>query len=182
MVAMLVVAAVVVAAVVVFGRGRSPSSRSPAAISGSAPGSAATVAIQDVSVYHLERDADNAATVSYTHDGNPATVWMTDHYFGPNFAGLRHGLGLAIVPNGKHRLNRLQVSSPTRGWSAQVYVAPSVPAQAGLGPWGQPVDTKNAIGGSVTFDLGGRQAGAILMWITDLGPANQAGVAELALS
>ena len=89
-----------------------------------------------MSVYNLERDADNAATVGNTHDGNPATMWSTDTYYGPHFAGLRpHGLGLAITLNGVHALHQLVVDSPTKGWSAQVYVATAVPAQKGLAGW-----------------------------------------------
>jgi tRNA A-37 threonylcarbamoyl transferase component Bud32 len=179
----LVAVTAVVTAVVVFGRPSNPSSHSTAALKAPKASPAATVAIRDVSVYHLERNADNAATVGYTHDGNPATVWMTDHYFGPNFAGLRHGLGLAISVGGSHRLHQLQVQSPTRGWSAQVYLASAIPAQVSLASWGQPVAIKQGIvGNTVDFDLGGRQAGAILLWITDLGPANVAGVAELTVS
>ncbi len=177
----LVAATAVVAAVAIFGRGPSPAG-SPAAIKGGSTSAATPVVIRTVSVFHLERDADNAATVGYTHDGNPATVWNTDVYYGPNFAGLRHGLGLAITLSGSHRLHQLVVQSPTHGWSAEVFVAQSVQAQASLTPWGQPVATKQGIQGSATFDLGGKQGGAILLWITDLGPAHTAGVAELSVS
>ena len=178
----LVALAAVVAAVVVLGRGSSPSSHSPAAIQRRCDAGVHRHPDRTVSVFHLERDADDAARVGYTHDGNPATVWTTDRYYGPHFAGLRHGLGLAITLDGSHRLHQLVVQSPTRGWSAQVYVAPAVPGQVSLAAWGQPVATKQGIDGSVTFDLGNHTGGAVLLWITDLGPANQAGVAELTVS
>jgi hypothetical protein len=175
--------AAIVAAKVMFGSG-SGSSHHAAGASAAGAGSpaAAAIPIQGVSVFHLERNADNSPTVGNTHDGNPATVWMTDHYYGPNFGRLRHGLGLAITLDSKQRVHRLVVTSPTRGWSAEVYLASAVPGEVSLAPWGQPVSTKNGIDGSVTFDLGNHQAGAILLWITDLGPANQAAIAELAVN
>jgi eukaryotic-like serine/threonine-protein kinase len=182
-VGVLVAATAIVAGVILSGHGARPTPGAPAAIQGGggvAPGS--TIGIGDVSVFHLERDADGAALVGKTHDGNPATMWTTDHYFGPNFAGLRHGLGLAITLDGTHRVHQLKVESPTIGWSAQVYLAAQVPGQASLAPWGQAVAVKQGINGAVTFDLGGRQAGAILLWITDLGPAYKAAIAELAVT
>jgi len=170
------------AAFVLFGWGSTSSPRSPAAILGGGAGPGGTFSIKTVTVFHLERDADNAARVGYAHDGNPATIWFTDRYYGPNFGRLRTGLGLAIGLDGPHAVRHLKVESPTRGWSAQVYLAEAVPASASLAPWGKPVAAKQGIDGTNTFDLGGRQAAAILLWITDLGPGYQTGVAELAVS
>jgi serine/threonine-protein kinase len=179
-VGVLVVLTAGVASMILFERG-SPTTRSPAAIATpTVPVSGA--AIDDVSVWHLERDADNAATVGYTHDGNPATMWSTDLYYGPHFAGLRHGLGLAVTLNGAHVLHQLVVDSPTKGWSAEVYVAPAVPTQISLAAWGSPVAQQSSIDGRTTFALGARDGGAVLLWITDLGPADRASIAELSVS
>jgi putative peptidoglycan lipid II flippase len=178
-VAALVAVAMVVVVVVLAGG--SPSSRSPAAThqTESPP---APVAISNVSVYHLERDADNAALTPNTFDGNPATEWSTDRYFGPNFAGLRHGIGLAISLAGTHKLHQLSVLSPTQGWSAEVFVASSVPSPPSLAAWGKGLDAKQAIPGNATFNLAGVQGSTVLLWITDLGPRYQAAVAELRVS
>jgi serine/threonine protein kinase len=73
-VAALVVVALIVVVVVIVGR--SPGSgrhQSSTAANPTTP--TATVAIKDVSVFHLERDADGATRVRYTFDGNPATMW-----------------------------------------------------------------------------------------------------------
>jgi len=182
LVAGLAAVAAVMAAFVLFGWGSTSSPRSPAAILGGGLGPGGTFTIKTVAVFHLERDADNAARVGYTHDANPATIWFTDRYYGPNFGRLRSGLGLAITLDGSHVLRHLKIESPTHGWSAEVYVAAAVPTSASLAPWGTPVAAKQSIDGTNTFDLGGRQAAAILLWITDLGPGYQAGVAELAVS
>jgi putative peptidoglycan lipid II flippase len=175
------VAIAVLVVVVVLWDG-SPSSRAPASSPNPPPSSPVPIAIGGVSVFHLERDADNAGLTGNTFDGNPNTVWSTDHYFGPNFAGLRHGLGLAITLNGSHTLHQLKVLSPTQGWSAEVFAANSVPSPPSLTPWGKVLDAKQAIPGNATFSLGGAQGSAILLWITDLGPSNQASVAELQVS
>jgi eukaryotic-like serine/threonine-protein kinase len=182
-VGVLAAATALVAAVILSENGSSPSSRTPAAIqAGGGVAPVSNVSIRNVTVFHLERDADNAVNVGNTHDGNPATVWMTDRYYGPKFAGLRHGLGLAITLNGTHHVHQLQVESPTRGWSAEVYLAGQVPSPATMPPWGQPVAVKQGIDGGVTFELGGRPAGAVLLWITDLGPANRAAIGELVVT
>jgi putative peptidoglycan lipid II flippase len=175
-VAALVAVAVVVVIVVLAGG--SPGTRSPASAhqTQSPP---APVPITNVSVFHLERDADNAALTPNTFDGNPATEWSTDRYFGPNFAGLRHGIGLAITLSGTHKLHQLSVLSPTQGWSAEVFVANGIPSPPSLAAWGKVLDTKQAIPGNATFSLGGAQGSTVLLWITDLGPRYQAAVAEL---
>jgi hypothetical protein len=151
-----------------------------------APTVATPAAIKDVSVFHLERDADDAAGVRASFDGNPNTAWTTDQYFGPRFAGLRpHGFGLAISLNGRHKLHQLAVTSPTLGWSAQVYVADAIPAKPALAPWGPPVDGKRVIEGSTTFSLGGREGADVLLWLTDTGRTSgffQTSIAELNVS
>jgi serine/threonine-protein kinase len=174
-VAVLVAVAVVVVVVVVSGGGstiHTPAAAHP-------PPAPAVVPIVNVSVFHLERDADNAAEASNTVDGNPATSWSTDRYFGPNFAGLRHGLGLAIALAGSHKLHQLSVTSPTQGWSAEVFVADAVPNPPSLAAWGKVVDAKQAIAGDVTFDLNGTQGSDVLLWITDLGPRYQTTINEV---
>ena len=178
-VALLVIVAIVVAVVVLARHGTTGPRRSSSSSGTTVP---SAIKIQSVSVFHLERDADNSATVDYVIDGNPDTSWETDTYFGPNFAGLRHGLGLAFTLGSAEPLHHLKVTSATVGWSAQVYVADAVPDPPSLAPWGAPVASQTDIDGSTTFALDGRQGSAILLWITNLGPTNQASIAEASLS
>jgi putative peptidoglycan lipid II flippase len=150
--------------------------------SGVVPGPTTTpaaVSIADVSVFHLERDADHASQVNATIDNNPDTVWWTDTYFDSRFAGLRHGLGLVIRLTGRHHLHELDVTSPSPGWSAEVYVADQIPSPPSLAPWGPPVATRGTIDGSTAFNLNNKEGSVILLWLTDLGPADKAGIAEL---
>ena len=140
------------------------------------------VAIANVTVFHLERDADNAALVKNAYDGNPNTAWTTDRYFGPHFAGLRHGLGLAITLSSTQTLHQLKVLSPTQGWSAEVFVASAVPSPPSMAPWGNVLSAQQSIPGDATFSLAGAKGSAVLLWLTDLGPSDQTAVAELQVS
>ena len=184
-VATLVAVALIVVAVVGVVLSRSSSSGHHPPSTASTP-LATPATIKNVSVFHLERDADDAKGVRASFDGNPNTAWTTDQYFGPRFAGLRpHGFGLAIALNGRHKLHQLAVTSPTQGWSAQVYVADAIPAKPSLAPWGPPVDSKQTIEGSTSFSLGGREGAYVLLWLTDTGRTSrffQTSIAELSVS
>ncbi len=114
----------------------------------------------------------------HLHDGDPATVWTTETYSTSRFGGLKEGVGVVLVLDAPGPLRNLAVTSPSTGWSAEVFVADT--PKSGLAEWGQPVSTKNGIGGrSATFPLRDREGAAVLLWITDLGPVNQVRVAEV---
>jgi len=101
-------------------------------------------------------------------DGDPTSAWRTENYSSSRFGGLKPGVGVVLRLDGPRKLAELKVTSPSGGWAAEVLVsdAPKSTRQA----WGNPVASKTGISeGSTTFDLGGRTAGAVLLWITDLG-------------
>jgi eukaryotic-like serine/threonine-protein kinase len=120
--------------------------------------------------------------LAFLVDGDPATRWTTENYNSNRFGGLKPGVGVILQLDGQHRLDELRVTSPSKGWSAEVLVAdaPRGSRQA----WGEPVATKTGIGeGSTTFELNGRTGGAVLLWITDLGQGNSSvGIGELRLA
>jgi serine/threonine-protein kinase len=113
-------------------------------------------------------------------DGDPSTSWHSDHYSSRLFGNLKQGVGLALTLDSPTKLNELKVTSSVQGWAASVYVAAS-PAST-LDGWGQPVDTKRGINGATTFSLKGTQGGAVLLWITDLGPDATAEIAEVSVT
>jgi hypothetical protein len=102
-------------------------------------------------------------------DGDPTTTWSTERYDG-TLASLKPGVGVVLVLDGPHKLGQLKVTTPTKGWTAQAFVSDS--PRSTLKDWGTPVSTRRNIDGVTTFDLGGRNAGAVLLWITDLGDGN----------
>jgi hypothetical protein len=176
------VIALVVVVVVVAGQGSGSHSGPPT--STTPPTSPATVlSIQNASVFHLERDADDAAQVSKAYDGDLTTFWHTDTYFTPSFGNLRRGLGLAIQVDGTHKLHQLKVYSQSEGWSAEVYVGNTVPDPPSMGPWGSVLDNKaRTVAGWTTFNLTGVQGSSVLLWITYLGPLAQVKINELQVS
>ena len=176
-VALLVLVALVVVVVVLSNHG---SSRQPEGAATPPARVITPIPIQNISVFHLERDADHADTVGYADDGNPDTAWETDRYFTADFGGLRQGLGLAMTLASSEDLHSLTVLSSTAGWSAQVYVADAVADPPALGPWGPPVASLVDINtATTTFSLRGHSGSAILLWITNLGPTFQTSIAEV---
>lgn len=114
-------------------------------------------------------------------DGDLDTSWQTVGYYERGF-GIKRGVGLIIALDQQRELAALNVSSPTQGWAASVYVAD----QAGtvLEDWGDPVAESQDIQGDATFDLGGATGSHVLLWITDLGdgpPLIRAEVSDLIL-
>lgn len=121
-------------------------------------------------------NTENEAQTPFAIDGNPATVWSTVRYNSRPFANLKHGVGLVLTLDRPHKLQQLAITSKTQGWAAQIFVSDvSHPA---LSEWGKAVTTKTGINGNATFDLGGHEGAAVLIWITDTGVDRKAEIAE----
>ena len=183
-VALLVVVAIVVVVVVVSAGGGSGGHASAAKTPAPAP-AGAPYPIAAVSVFHLERDADNAALVKNAYDGNPNTAWTTDHYYGPHFAGLRHGLGLAITLSGKPQAASAQgpLADARRGGGAEVFASTTVPNPPSLAPMGQGARLQTVHCRRRHLQASARTDGStVLLWLTDLGPSNETAVAEVQVS
>lgn len=145
--------------------------------------SAAAVHIASVSVYMVGgRAPDNPGSVVYTYDGNPSTSWSTDHYSNSTFGNLYPGVGLSIQLTSSSKLSQLDVTSSTVGWAASVYVSASaISTGQPVSAWGNPVDSKSSISGNATFSLGHKTGRYVLLFITNLGPADAATVNELTI-
>ena len=100
-------------------------------------------------------------------DSDPATAWTTEQYDTRKFGGLKDGVGIVLHLRAVTALDRIELTSPTKGWSVQVFVAQS--AGADLGSWGDAAATRDGIDGNVTLSLHGARGAAVLVWITDLG-------------
>ncbi|MDQ1445448.1 MAG: eukaryotic-like serine/threonine-protein kinase [Acidimicrobiaceae bacterium] len=170
------VAAVVLAASLMGSGGRSPGSPDLPAPT------AQPVRIASVKSFDPQGEdgVENDDLAHNAIDGDPSTDWHSDNYKGPNFGRLKDGVGLIFSVSGQAKLQELKAFSGVKGWSAAVYVADS-PGRS-LADWGQPVAHKEAIGGDATFDLGGRKGEAVLLWITDPGPANRAEITDVTLT
>ncbi|MEY2472054.1 MAG: eukaryotic-like serine/threonine-protein kinase [Actinomycetota bacterium] len=113
-------------------------------------------------------------------DGNPRTMWTTDRYRSAHFGNLKDGVGLILLADGANEFDSVTLSTPTRGWSVEVYVA-DAPATE-LKGWGRALATAKVEKASTTLPLGSVRGGAILIWITDPGPSRQVRIAEATVS
>lgn len=111
-----------------------------------------------------EHDADLLRLV----DGDANTAWSTEQYGTRNLNG-KAGVGVILQLESSRELKQLSVFTPSRGWSAQVYVADSVGAS--LDDWGTQVGAISDAN-DAQFDVTLRSARGryVLLWITDLGP------------
>jgi hypothetical protein len=120
---------------------------------------------------------ENATDVNLAIDGNKATAWSTEHYYG---ALTKPGVGLYVTASSPVAAKKLELFSDTKGFSAKVYAA-AAPA-TDLAGWGQPIanlDGKNKQ--TVTLETGGRRFRSYLIWIDKLPPGGQVRLSEVRL-
>jgi serine/threonine-protein kinase len=105
-------------------------------------------------------------------DSSTLTAWTTETYNGPDFAGLKSGVGLVLAAGGPVKLASLTVTTPTPGFTAEI--------QSGNSPTGGfTVDSfSQKVNGKTTFTLNGNTATYYLIWITRL-PSTHAAISEV---
>lgn len=110
---------------------------------------------------------ENEARTRLAVDGDQATSWTTDTYKRRELGGLKNGVGLVLTAAATAEFRELRITSPTRGWRAEVFVSDDDPST--LAGWGEPVDQVVGTAQTVIAKLGGREGRAVLLWVTDLG-------------
>ncbi len=110
---------------------------------------------------------------------NPAKYWQSDIYKSAEFGG-SGGFGIVLQLNSRHVLHQLSVSTPMKGWSAEVFASGS--GSATLGGWGRAVAQRSSINGDAVFPLDGAKASWVLFWMVDPGPSRQAVVRRLSVT
>ena len=113
-------------------------------------------------------------------DGDAKTAWETERYNDPDVAGQKGGVGLILDLERRRSVERLDVTSPSRGWAADVYVLDERPTGA-LDTWGRPAVTGDAIDGDAGIDLGGAEGRIVILWITRTADDGQVAVREATL-
>jgi hypothetical protein len=101
------------------------------------------------------------AVASQATDGSTLTSWSTETYRGPDFAGLKSGVGLVLAAGGPVKLAHLTLTTPTPGFTAEI--------QAGDSPTGgftADSSSQTVDGTTKTFDLEGKTATYYVIWIT----------------
>ena len=141
---------------------------------GSGDGSTgAAVQLRGLSGYDPQGDGqEHDELAGLATDGSTSTSWTTESYDGPNFAGLKSGVGLVLAPGGPVKLATLTVTTPTPGFTAEI--------QSGNSPTGGfTVDSSpQTVNAKTTFTLDGSTAAYYVIWITQL-PGSRAAISEV---
>jgi tRNA A-37 threonylcarbamoyl transferase component Bud32 len=111
---------------------------------GANQGKGNAVAISSATDYDPQGDGEELSSeASFAVDGNPTgTAWPTEHYDSEVFEGTKTGpdpgVGIYVTTSSPATPARMIVRTPTPGWDAEVFAAPSAPP-AELSEWGEPV-------------------------------------------
>ncbi len=112
---------------------------------------------------------ENPGELGRLTDGRTQTAWATVCYRNRALAP-KKGVGLVFQLSAPAAGHHLVVTSPTKDWSASVYVRSRVESR--LARWGQPVDRGHGLApGTNRFTLLG-SGRFVLLWFTDLGDAS----------
>jgi serine/threonine-protein kinase len=125
---------------------------------------------------------ENPDTVSLAIDGDPATVWTTDHYQTAKFGNLKTGVGLWLAFDASAEVHTVTITSPLGGWTFQLFAGPTPSGTPMTSPDGPTSFT--ASDGSLTVALRPQHARGVLVWITGLAPDGgryAASIAEVAV-
>lgn len=127
-------------------------------------------------------EPEHPRQVANVVDGDPNTVWSTEHYLDDTF-GEKPGTGFYLDASPGLRARAIEIQSPTPGFSVAIYAADgfdeNLPygAQQSLGERGwsmvgpsRPVGERTML----SLDVGGHRYRYYLVWITRLPPAREA--------
>jgi tRNA A-37 threonylcarbamoyl transferase component Bud32 len=163
---LVLIAAAVLLAVQLIGSGSGPGG------GGALKGKGSPVAVAEASDYDPQGDdSEDPETVSLAVDGNPTTTaWSSEHYDTEDFAGTKSGpnpgVGLYVVSKATTTPAEMVIHSPSPGWDAQIYAAPSGPPEE-LSEWGEPVGEVTDAQKNEEIELHlGSPAKYFLIWFT----------------
>jgi eukaryotic-like serine/threonine-protein kinase len=135
-------------------------------------------------------EPEHPKQVANAVDGDPNTVWSTEHYLNDTF-GSKPGTGIYVDAAPGLPARALEVQTPTPGFTAGVYAARSFDGALAFGSqeslpergWVQ-LAAPQTIGGQSTIQLGtsGTRYRYYLLWITKLPPGSEtAAISEITL-
>ncbi|HEX3736729.1 MAG TPA: hypothetical protein VHV53_04235, partial [Solirubrobacterales bacterium] len=100
----------------------------------------------------------------------------TEHYDSDTFAGTKTGpdpgVGIYVTTKAAVSPKTMEIRSPTPGWDAEIFAAPSGPPE-GIEEWGEPIGTVKDADKTNEVDLHlGEAAKYFLVWFTKASPAS----------
>ncbi len=137
----------------------------------------AAVALESATAYDPEGDGqENDELAKNAIDGNPETTWSTEHYDSETFEGTKTGpdpgVGIYVTSKADVTPEKMVISSPTPGWDAQIFAAPSGPPE-GIEEWGEQIgEVSNAAKEEEVQLHLGKAAKYFLIWFTKASPAS----------
>ena len=131
------------------------------------PGGTETITLRAAAFDPFGTEGENDPDAPLAVDGDDDTAWSTEVYDDPDIAGsgLKPGVGLVFDLGRQRRAERLEVTSASKGWAAQVYVLPARPDGL-FEEWGEPVARARNIDGGARFDLDDQDGAVVILWIT----------------
>jgi len=156
---------------------------------GADQGKGGAVEIVSATDYDPQGDGEEIGSkVGLAVDGNPSgTAWETEHYDSDIFAGTKAGpdpgVGIYVTTASPARPRKMIVTTPTAGWDAEVFAAPSGPPEE-LSGWGEPVGSAVDASSTEEIDLNVRAPSRyFLLWINKASEArDQAGRYQVEIS
>jgi eukaryotic-like serine/threonine-protein kinase len=112
-------------------------------------------------------DGEHPDEVPLAIDGDPATVWATEHYDAADVS-FKTGLGIYVQTAAPAAPSEMQVRTERGGWQAEVYAAPSGPPES-LDGWEGPIGSISDAPEDAVIEL--TEAGEsrfFLLWFTFL--------------
>jgi serine/threonine-protein kinase len=124
--------------------------------------------------------AEHSDTAHNSIDGDKSTFWYTETYRGGALP--KPGVGLYVTADSPVAARRIEVRSPTTGWSGKVYAAADAPATT-LAGWGQPIARLHGTAKeSVPLRTpAGQRFRSYLIWIDKLPPTGFVRLTEVRL-
>jgi serine/threonine protein kinase len=119
--------------------------------------------------FEIKPDGEHDDELPNLNDNDRNSTWSTSTYPSPNFLDDKPGVGIILVLDKEHPISELRLTSKSKGWNAQVYVADR-PSRV-LDGWGDQRGQAVNIGeGDQTIKVGPASGTYVLFWITYLGP------------
>jgi serine/threonine protein kinase len=138
-------------------------------------GALKVVGVREVAI-NGNKPNDNVAELPNVISPDAGGYWQSAQYNGPRF-GNYGGLGIALQLDGTHLVHELVVTTPMKGWSAEVFVADGF--SGNLSGWGRPLDPQYGLSGDSTFSFPAKRGSWVLFWMLNPGPTYQATVDKL---
>jgi eukaryotic-like serine/threonine-protein kinase len=125
------------------------------------------VALVGASDFDPFGDGEHPEEVPLAIDGNPTTVWSTEHYDAADVT-FKTGLGIYVETTAPVAPSEMQVSTEQGGWQAEVYAAPSGPPDSFDG-WEGPIGSISDAPEEAVIELSDAgQNRFFLLWFTFL--------------